>query len=104
MYDSIPVSRLPDIVGRHLTVHEVEPEDAALDAVATMLQGVQLFVCCHGSRDSRCGSLGPPLARRLQTVAGNIGADAVDVFMCSHIGGHKVRVCISWLSAVSAAH
>ena len=81
------------MVGRHLTVHEAEPEDDLMDAAATVLQGVQLFVCCHGTRDSRCGSLGPPLARRLQTVAGDVGADAVDVFMCSHIGGHKVRGC-----------
>ena len=90
-YDSVPVSQLQDIVGRHLTVHDAEPEDAVMDAAATVLQGVQLFVCCHGTRDSRCGSIGPPLARRLQSVAGGAGwADTMDVFMCSHIGGHKV--------------
>lgn len=100
MYESIPVSRLPDVVGRHLTVHEAEPEDAAMDAAASALQGIQLFVCCHGSRDARCGSIGPPLARRLQTVAGDVGwADTVDVYMCSHIGGHKVRACTpSWIA------
>ena len=73
-----------------MTVHEAEPEDAALDRGMTALEGVQLFVCCHGSRDSRCGSIGVPLARRLQTVANNIGlGDVVNVYMCSHIGGHK---------------
>ena len=57
----------------------------------TALEGVQLFVCCHGSRDSRCGDIGVPLARRLQTVANNVGlAGVVDVYMCSHVGGHKV--------------
>ncbi len=100
-YECIPISKLPDVIDRHMTVHEAEPEDAALDKGMTALEGVQLFVCCHGSRDSRCGSIGVPLARRLQTVADTVGlGDVLDVFTCSHIGGHKVNTlrssnCIS---------
>ena len=50
--------------------------------------------CLHLSlqtRDARCGKFGPPLARRLRTLAKQQGlVDMVRVFECSHVGGHKV--------------
>jgi Sucrase/ferredoxin-like len=58
--------------------------------------GAQVFrkACLRLSlqtRDARCGKFGPPLARRLHTLATQRGfADMVRVFECSHVGGHKV--------------
>ena len=53
-----------------------------------------LFVCCHGSRDKRCGVLGPPLCAALEQHVAKRGLQGrVHVRMCSHIGGHKVRPC-----------
>ena len=53
--------------------------------------------CCHSSRDARCGTLGEPLARRLADAAHEAGlSDSVQVFRCSHIGGHKVRSYVEW--------
>ena len=56
------------------------------------LEGLQLYVCCHGSRDTRCGKLGNALVTALDTmVRQNQLQNMVQVFKCSHIGGHKVR-------------
>ncbi len=55
------------------------------------IEGVELFVCCHGARDQRCGTRGLALARRLGTLVEQQGlGEHVRVHKCSHIGGHKV--------------
>lgn len=46
---------------------------------------VHIYVCTHGARDQRCGVVGHLLIARLQKYATN----AIHVFGCSHIGGHK---------------
>lgn len=46
------------------------------------LTGPTFLVCCHRSRDARCGALGPPLVAALSA----LGAE---VYLSSHVGGHK---------------
>lgn len=53
--------------------------------------GSTLFVCCHGSRDKRCGHVGPPLAEKLAEAVGRKGLEGgITVLKTSHIGGHVV--------------
>lgn len=93
-YDNIPFDQLPDLVDRHFVTRaegDAAPADRQDSVEGSQLNGIQLFVCCHGNRDARCGRIGVPLARRLETVAREAGMeDHVSVYMCSHIGGHKV--------------
>lgn len=54
------------------------------------LMGSHVFVCCHGSRDRRCGVCGPALVKKFQEEIESRGLkDQVFVSPCSHIGGHK---------------
>ncbi|CAN8301787.1 unnamed protein product [Cochlearia groenlandica] len=54
------------------------------------LTGSYVFVCCHGSRDRRCGVCGPSLVSRFTEDIGLCGLRGeVSVSPCSHIGGHK---------------
>lgn len=59
---------------------------------AQVLRPCMACRCCHGSRDTRCGVIGPALALRLEQLVEERGwRDAINVFTCSHIGGHKVQ-------------
>ncbi|KAG7037319.1 AIM32, partial [Cucurbita argyrosperma subsp. argyrosperma] len=52
--------------------------------------GSYVFVCCHGSRDRRCGECGPTLVSRFRDEIRFLGLEnEVSVSPCSHIGGHK---------------
>ncbi|KAG6592105.1 hypothetical protein SDJN03_14451, partial [Cucurbita argyrosperma subsp. sororia] len=54
------------------------------------LKGSYVFVCCHGSRDRRCGVCGPTLVSRFRDEIKFLGLqNEVSVRPCSHIGGHK---------------
>ncbi|KAJ4875446.1 Sucrase/ferredoxin-like family protein [Raphanus sativus] len=54
------------------------------------LSGSYVFVCCHGSRDRRCGVCGPSLVTRFREEIEICGLQGrVSVSPCSHIGGHK---------------
>jgi hypothetical protein len=55
------------------------------------LAGLTVLVCCHQSRDAKCGALGPPLADILARLAEEHGlfGDGFRVFISSHVGGHK---------------
>ncbi|KAK1318942.1 hypothetical protein QJS10_CPB04g01362 [Acorus calamus] len=54
------------------------------------LTGCHVFVCCHGSRDVRCGVCGPELVQRLkEEIVAEGMDDEVHVRACSHVGGHK---------------
>lgn len=54
------------------------------------LRGSYIFICCHGSRDRRCGVCGPPLVARFKEEIELRGLQAkVSVSPCSHVGGHK---------------
>ncbi|XP_048534141.1 uncharacterized protein LOC125513145 [Triticum urartu] len=54
------------------------------------IKGSFVFVCCHGSRDKRCGVCGPALITRFKEEIEGQGLDGqVAVSACSHVGGHK---------------
>ncbi|EEF39634.1 conserved hypothetical protein [Ricinus communis] len=54
------------------------------------LKGSYVFVCCHGSRDRRCGLCGPAVVRKFKEEIELHGFQGkVSVSPCSHIGGHK---------------
>ncbi|XP_038897896.1 uncharacterized protein LOC120085783 [Benincasa hispida] len=54
------------------------------------LKGSYVFVCCHGSRDRRCGVCGPTLVSRFRDEIKFLGLqNEISVSPCSHIGGHK---------------
>jgi len=54
------------------------------------LKGSYVFICCHGSRDRRCGVCGPPLVARFKEEVELRGLQGkVSVSPCSHVGGHK---------------
>ncbi|KAK9846037.1 hypothetical protein WJX84_004822 [Apatococcus fuscideae] len=70
------------------------PEMPALDSRLTWMQGqldgLHLFICAHGSRDSRCGSIGNGLVARLTDLVWQQRLDDhVHIHRCSHVGGHK---------------
>ena len=77
---NVPLHELAELVIHSLMlVRTSDPKPAEKEE---KLQGMALLVCCHGSRDVRCGYLGPLLADKLQ----ELGAQ---VFLSSHIGGHQ---------------
>jgi len=81
---------LDAVVRNHMTDSLPEARSNHAGAVQE-LQGLHLFVCCHGARDGRCGHCGPPLARRLRTLVRERGlTEHLHVYECSHVGGHKV--------------
>eukprot|EP00249_Psilotum_nudum_P009228 c21794_g2_i1 orf=80-1462(+) len=54
------------------------------------LRGAHVFVCCHASRDARCGVCGPALVGKFKEHVSARGLeDQVFVSPCSHVGGHK---------------
>ncbi|XP_073025539.1 uncharacterized protein [Primulina eburnea] len=54
------------------------------------LRGCYIFVCCHGSRDRRCGVCGPSVINKFKDEIELRGLQGkVTVGPCSHIGGHK---------------
>lgn len=54
------------------------------------LKGWFVFVCCHGSRDRRCGVCGPPVVNRFrEEIETHNLHGKVSVSPCSHIGGHR---------------
>ena len=59
------------------------------------LTGVQLYVCCHGSRDTRCGKVGNSLVAILEYfIQQHELQELMQVYKCSHVGGHKVCLCM----------
>jgi len=58
--------------------------------VQDMSRHLMIFVCCHGSRDARCGRIGPAVVATLGKEITSRGLDElVQVFETSHLGGHK---------------
>ncbi|KAL6577935.1 hypothetical protein OROMI_010263 [Orobanche minor] len=54
------------------------------------LRGWYVFVCCHGTRDRRCGVCGPSITSKFRNEIESRGIQRkVSVSPCSHIGGHK---------------
>ncbi|KAL3508351.1 hypothetical protein ACH5RR_027752 [Cinchona calisaya] len=72
-------------------VEEVLVKDGEwLPGTPEVLRGWYIFVCCHGTRDRRCGVCGPALVNKFNEEIELHGLQAkVSVSPCSHIGGHK---------------
>ncbi|CAL5225505.1 g8334 [Coccomyxa viridis] len=66
------------------------PLKKSVQSAARSTPPLSLFVCTHGSRDCRCGTIGDKLVRRLDSLIAERDLEAsIAVFRCSHIGGHK---------------
>jgi len=75
-------------------------EPAPLDFInvqSISSNSVHIYVCCHAERDVRCGVIGELLISRLRKYIASPPVDLVEilqgkeveVFGCSHVGGHK---------------
>ncbi|XP_010450234.1 PREDICTED: LOW QUALITY PROTEIN: altered inheritance of mitochondria protein 32-like [Camelina sativa] len=89
----------PDMIRyRRLTHFDVDTfvEEVLVKGVESLpgnpesLSGSYVFICCHGSRDRRCGVCGPSLVSRFREEIELCGlGDEVSISPCSHIGGHR---------------
>lgn len=107
-YLNLPIEQVSQVTSAHISQDAVSPEDgsaehpnASLKLDKTLLQlqqpieGVQLLICCHGSRDTRCGKIGNELVTQLdELIHRKQLQDKVEVLKCSHVGGHKVKQLI----------
>jgi hypothetical protein len=58
---------------------------------------VHIYVCCHAARDQRCGVIGNLLISTMRDylktppadLAAPLGSMDIQIFGCSHMGGHK---------------
>ena len=100
MYSKLPFSKIKHVVEQHVAeptdknnnTYKAPPPDSTVEAHQQEHEGISLFVCCHASRDERCGTLGPQLVEGLMEKVEQAGlAGKVHVYECSHVGGHKVR-------------
>ncbi len=90
-YEQLPVHLLQLVFDAHMGLLETPREASPLTQYMVPMAYMQLFVCCHGARDARCGARGPPVVRRLMEVVREWGLEEqVEVFPCSHVGGHQV--------------
>ncbi|EMS66065.1 hypothetical protein TRIUR3_24279 [Triticum urartu] len=72
-------------------VEEVLMKDADWhDGFLEAIRGSYVFVCCHESKDSKCGASGPALIRKFKEgiEAQGLGPQVI-VRACSHLGGHE---------------
>ena len=104
-YLNLPIEQVGQVTSAHISQDAVSPEDGSaeqldaslkLDKELLQLQqpidGVQLLICCHGSRDTRCGTIGNELVTQLdELIHRKQLQDKVEVLKCSHVGGHKVK-------------
>lgn len=81
---SLPSSEIASSLPKFLT----SPD--SLEAAKKLSLTHVILVCVHMNRDSRCGKLGPAIIEALKEVVKEKGLEGkVDVFGCSHVGGHK---------------
>jgi len=64
---------------------------SSTDIKRETIQGAQIFICCHGSKDMRCGVCGPQLYKAFaeQIPQSGYSQEPVAIRRCNHIGGHK---------------
>ncbi|KAJ3159076.1 hypothetical protein HDU86_001975 [Geranomyces michiganensis] len=86
--------RIPDVTAQTaaelvpaLLEHGTVPQAFA----PTAMRGkAWIFVCTHKKRDKRCGVAGPMLVDEFRKAVVEMGLEGeVEVFGCSHFGGHK---------------
>ncbi|KAL9053001.1 MAG: hypothetical protein Q9162_005057 [Coniocarpon cinnabarinum] len=73
-----------DAAAKSFRGHNEDDSSPALSAI----DKPTVFICGHGSRDERCGILGPMLQNQFQQVFKAEGLN-VTVGQITHIGGHK---------------
>ena len=101
-YLDLPINKVRQVTAAHMDTSSPDDDndegEAAnslqLEAVQHLqqpLNGLHLYVCCHGSRDTRCGKLGRKLVNTLDSLIQKQQLQSmVQVLKCSHVGGHKV--------------
>ena len=101
-YVNLPIDKVRQVTAAHMdtTSTQDDPDDEASSSslsdpllhLQQPLEGLHMYVCCHGSRDSRCGKLGNSLVRTLNRLIERRQLQGmIQVFKCSHVGGHKVN-------------
>lgn len=100
-YLDLPINKVRQVTAAHMDTSlpdddgdDGEAENSLqLEAVQHLqqpLNGLHLYVCCHGSRDTRCGKLGRGLVNTLDSLIQKQQLQSVvQVLKCSHVGGHK---------------
>ena len=114
-YTNLPIDKIRHVMSSHAQEDDYDDEDdepttanqaESLQHLQQPINGIHLYVCCHGSRDTRCGNIGNRLARALDRLVQERQMQGnVQVFKCSHVGGHKVcpsllPLCSETLSCV----
>ena len=102
-YTDLPIDKVRQVAAAHIDTSSAQTDDDEDEEASTSdqadpmshlqqpMDGLHLYVCCHGSRDSRCGKIGNRLAHRLdRLIQQRQLQEQVQVFKCSHVGGHKV--------------
>ena len=116
-YTDLPIDKVRQVTAAHIDTSSAQTDDNEDDEASTSdqadpmahlqqpMDGLHLYVCCHGSRDSRCGKIGNRLAHRLdKLIQQRQLQEQVQVFKCSHVGGHKVlQPLLRYLLAITAA-
>ncbi|DBB06665.1 TPA: hypothetical protein ACH3X1_012176 [Trebouxia sp. C0004] len=100
-YLNLPINKVRQVTAAHMDTSSPDADgddgeaenSLQLEAVQHLQQpvnGLHLYVCCHGSRDTRCGKLGRDLVNTLDSLIQKQQLQSlVQVFKCSHVGGHK---------------
>ncbi|MDE2840448.1 MAG: hypothetical protein OXM03_07445 [Chloroflexota bacterium] len=83
----VPPARLSALVEALLYDKGLQEFDAYEQATGHIRE---LFVCNHGSRDRCCATFGFPIYRELREVYARAQPDALRVWRCSHLGGHRM--------------
>ena len=93
-YLSLPVSLLDTAIEQWIFSDGASTPKRLPPTIQSLQEDISrkviIFVCTHGSRDTRCGVLGTALAQELLKSVKERGLqDVIEVFATSHIGGHK---------------
>lgn len=83
----VPPARLPELAAALLYDDDTRRFGAYEQATGHIRE---LLVCNHGSRDRCCATFGFEIYRELREVYARSQPDALRVWRCSHLGGHRM--------------
>ena len=83
----VPPARLAELVAALLYGSELQQFNEFEQATGHIRE---LLVCNHGSRDRCCATFGFEIYRELREVYARSQPDALRVWRCSHLGGHRM--------------
>eukprot|EP01080_Neovahlkampfia_damariscottae_P003945 gene3945-7155_t len=101
--DTIDLLVFPDCI-KYINVKKEHVEDIIENVIqsttsstvpSTYVSGTWVFVCCHHSRDKRCGTCGPRIFKEFVDLSekyeSKLPGDIAPLHIrrCSHVGGHK---------------